>query len=53
MKDKQDNNPCYVNSNDWKINNWVMKTLFVVGSISGVYFVVAFMVGVIQGLFNL
>jgi hypothetical protein len=37
---------------EWKINNWFMKTLFVLGSISGLITAVSFLIGFMYGLWG-
>jgi len=42
-----------VEKHEWKINNWFMKTLFVLGSGSGVLTAIYVVVSFIKGLFSL
>lgn len=37
---------------EWKINNWFMKTLFVLASIFGVLGAISFITGMIIGMLN-
>lgn len=38
---------------EWKINNWWMKTLFVLGAIAGVQILIIFIIGFIMGFLGL